>query len=87
MVGLPPRPFLYTLDQLAGLLSVSVPTVKHRYIFYEGYTSGHPPINLMIAHNINDSNESPAWRVTEQELVRWMRHKGIRFYDRTWGRK
>jgi hypothetical protein len=35
-VGLPMRPFLYTLDQISTLLEIDQRTLKLHYIFYEG---------------------------------------------------
>ena len=37
----------------------------------------------MLARNIAPRDKTPDWRVAEMELVRWMRFRGFRFYDRS----
>lgn len=81
-IGLPPRPFLYTPDQLAGLLSLSETYVKTKLLFYAGREPGLRPRTKMTANNIAPEGETPQWRVTENELIRYLRLRGIRFYDR-----
>jgi hypothetical protein len=81
-VGLPPRPFLYTEDQIAGIIGVQANTVKTRYLWYEGREVGAADIDKMIARNIAPATDKPEWRVAEGELVRWLRRKGFKFYER-----
>jgi hypothetical protein len=81
-VGLPVRPFLYTLDQISSLLMVDKNELKQHYIFYDGRSTGFPNRNLIVAHNIAPPDQSPEWRVVDKELVRWMRFKGFKYYDR-----
>lgn len=83
-VGLPPRPFLYTFDQIAQILSVGVAAVGRSYIFYEGRSTGARPRDRMIARNIAAPTDKPEWRVAEGELVRWMKVKGFRYHERGW---
>lgn len=81
-VGLPPRPFLYTLDQISVILNISQSEVGKR-IYYEGRSTGIRNVRLMIARNINPNlQEKPDWRVAERELIRWMKVMGFKFYDR-----
>jgi len=82
LVGLPPRPFLYTADQIAGIIGVQVLSVETKYLYYEGRSIGFPTKNQMLARNIAPDNEKPEWRVAEGELIRWMRKKGFKFYER-----
>lgn len=82
-IGLPPRPFLYTLDQISVLIDVATREVKLKYIFFQGRSTGVPSKDLLVAHNIAPRNEKPDWRVSEKELIRWMRRKGFRYYDRS----
>lgn len=82
-VGLPIRPFLYTLDQISMLLDVSISTLLSSYIHAEGRTIGVPKKHTMIARNIAPPAANPEWRVAEQELVRWFKVKGFRYYDRS----
>lgn len=84
VVGLPVRPFLYTVDQIGGLLSVPPRTVLESYLFFEGRSTGVCPRTLLRAVNIAPKGERPAWRVAERELIRWMRVKGFRYYEAGW---
>lgn len=80
-VGLPVRPFLFTLDQIATLLNVELKNLKSTKIFFEGRSTGATSVHLMIARNIAAPNETPDWRVAERELVRWMKLKRFRVYE------
>lgn len=81
-VGLPPRPFLYTLDQISVILSISQAEVKTRYVYFEGRSTGPRNVRLLVARNINpDLNDRPDWRVAERELIRWMKVIGFKYYD------
>jgi hypothetical protein len=84
-VGLPPRPFLYTLDQIATLIATPIERVRTDFVFYAGRSVGAHDRKRMLAVNINpDADGAPEWRVAENELVRWMRLNRIRVYERTW---
>jgi len=82
-VGLPPRPFLYTLDQIATLLDLTQTQIEQQYIFWDQRSVGRVPKNKMMARNIAHHDQKPDWRVAERELVRWMKYKGFRFYERS----
>lgn len=79
-VGLPIRPFLYTLDQVATLLDLEVKDMRDR-LYLHGADTGLRPKDRMKAVNIG-SIEHPDWRVAEHEFVRWLRYKGYRYYER-----
>jgi hypothetical protein len=81
-VGLPPRPFLYTLDQLAVILDLTETALAH-HVYFEGRNTGVRRKDLMLARNIAPATEKPEWRVAEREFVRWMRTKGFKAYERT----
>ena len=81
-VGLPPKPFLYTLDQVAYLLSLDEQTLKNHYLHYEGRSVGAASRERIIARNIAPSGVKPEWRVAERELIRYMKFKGFRYYER-----
>lgn len=81
-VGLPPRPFLYTLDQLAVLLDVSEVSLRQSHVYFEQRSTGVRRKDMMLARNIARPNEKPDWRVAEREFIRWMRTKGFRIYER-----
>lgn len=74
-----PRPvFQYTLDQIAMCLAISETTLKIQTIHFDRLTAGRPPRDKLTAHNIADLGESPNWRVSETELLRWLKVKGYR---------
>lgn len=84
-VNLPPRIFLYTPDQIATLLSMRVQYVTQTLLFYDRREAGIRPKGRLIAVNIAPDGEPPEWRVQESELLRYLRYKGIKFYDRGLG--
>jgi hypothetical protein len=81
-VELPARPFLYTVDQIAGLLGVGEASVRDRYLFYVSNEWGRQSPDLLAARNIAPPGHPPEWRVQEAELVRWFKRKGFRTYAR-----
>lgn len=80
-VGLPIRPFLYTLDQISDLLSVGTRELRENYLYFDGVSTGPVPRGRMMARNIGPEDKRPQWRVAEAEFIRWLRHKGFRIYD------
>jgi len=78
--SLAPHPFLYTPDQIGQILTLKDSTIK-RWLFFEGRSTGVKDHTRMRAINVAPAGEVPVWRVEEHELVRWMRHKGIRLYQ------
>ena len=81
-IGLPPRVFLYTLDQISVLISVSLETIKTSYIYYEGRSIGSKDRFLIQARNIAPADVKPDWRVSERELIRWFKVMGYKYYER-----
>ena len=81
-VGLPIRPFLYTLDQICTLLEVSEDSLKRQYLHFEGRSVGSKPPDRMRAVNILSPPHKPDWRVAEKELIRWMRYMGFRYHEK-----
>lgn len=79
-VGLPVRPFLYTLDQIATILSIDEQGLKSGYVYFEGRSTGVRSLHLLLARNIAGPRSNPDWRVAEEELLRWMKLKGFRAY-------
>lgn len=79
-VGLPPQPFLYTLDQIGQMLGRQKRTVV-KYLHYYGVTPGKCPENKMSASNLASVGEPADWRVADAELIRWLRYKGFKVYD------
>lgn len=82
-LNLPPRIFLYTLDQVSFLLEIDESFLKKNFLFYEGRSVGICPGHLLRAVDISppDSKETE-WRVTEDSLLRWMRYMGFKYLDR-----
>lgn len=80
-VGLPYRPFLYTIDQIAVILNEDEKRIP-RHVHYEGRSIGAASRQHMVARNIAPVDEKPDWRVAERELIRWMKMKGFKYYER-----
>lgn len=81
-VGLPVRPFLYTIDQLSVLLDLPEESLKRQYIYFEGRSIGIKRKDLIAARNIAPADARPDWRIPEKELIRWLKFKGFRYYER-----
>lgn len=81
-LGLPGKPFLYTLDQIADLFGVALDRVKHEFIYFDNISTGMKPRDRMLARNISTTDRAD-WRVAEEELKRWLKHMGFRVYDRS----
>ena len=74
--GLPSRPFLYTLDQMVDILRYSSEKELVKSVYFENRSVGPCPKEKMLARNIAGPDDSPEWRVEEDEFIRWMRvHK------------
>jgi len=80
--GLPPKIFLYTLEQIAYMIEMDLETFKRTYIHYAERSVGARQHPLIEARNIAPDGEKPQWRVAENELIRWLRYKGFRIYHR-----
>lgn len=80
-VGLPVKTFLYTLDQIAGMLNMRQDDVMQQYIHFDNRSLGAPPSKAMRARNIARDEDTPDWRVTEGEFIRWLRLMKIRVYE------
>lgn len=80
-LNLPYRPFLYTLDQIAVILSIQEVNLKS-YLFFEGRQSGRAIPDEIRVVNIAPRDAKPDWRCEERELMRWMKRKGFRYVDR-----
>lgn len=80
-LGLPIRPFLYTLDQIATILSMDEKHLRRDYMFYDGRSTGSMSVHLLLCRNIAHPTKPPEWRVAEKELLRWLKKKGFRVYE------
>lgn len=81
-INLPPRPFFYALDQLAGLLQCELKYLKDNLIFYSDREPGITPKSKMKAINIAQEGMTPEWRVSEREFLGFLRRRGVKFYER-----
>lgn len=84
-VGLPFRAFMYTVDQISLMTEIEEKRIREDILHYEGRSPGARPNDKLKSINIALREDKPDWRVSEQELIRWMRVKGIRYYERGWG--
>lgn len=79
---IPPRFFLYTLDQIATVLAMDPKSLRSGgYIFYEGRSTYAKKLGQMSARNIAPDDKPPVWRVLDTEFYRWMRYKGFKYYE------
>jgi hypothetical protein len=74
-LGLPPR-------QLSAILGVNEQALHQQYLYHEGRDIGIRKKDEMACRNIAPADSKPEWRVAETELIRWMRVKGFKFYNR-----
>lgn len=84
-IGMPPRIFMYTVDQIAGMLEAREEYVKRTLLFYDEREPGIAPKSKMRAVNIAPDGEKPEWRVTEREFIRYLKRSGVKFYTRGYG--
>lgn len=85
--GLPVTEFLYTLDQVAHVLSLRLEYVKPLVWFtgLVGYRDeDYPGFRPMQAIHIlpSDLHDKPEWRIPESELVRYLEWKQYTIYEK-----
>jgi phage antirepressor YoqD-like protein len=83
-IGMPVRPFLYTVDQVCTLLQIKENTLRKLWLYYDRRSTGPRRRDLLLVHDISPEGVDPEWRCTERELIRWLRARGIRVVDRHW---
>lgn len=81
-VGIPARIFLYTIDQVAAMLEVSVKYVAVEFAHFEGRSIGMASDDRIVFRNIAPEGADPEWRCAEREFIRFLRRKGYIYYDR-----
>lgn len=79
-VGLPTKPFFYTVEQVADLLAVDIKTLENTILHFKGFGGTSGPDRL-AATNLR-TTDNPLWRIPEDELLRWLRRKRITLYRR-----
>lgn len=77
-VFMPTLTFLYTLDQLAGMLNMELRDFQYKHVWFHGITAGRKGRAQMVARNIAADNDTPDWRVTHQDFVRWLDSNGFK---------
>lgn len=80
-VGLPTPVFFYTLGQVADLLAVSLEQLKTEICHFRGMGGIDRPDKLLVV-DLTSRTEAQIWRVSEDELIRWCRNRGVRLYRR-----
>lgn len=78
-IDLPPRMFLYTIDQVAACVGLPESTLRASYIYFHGRTRGNKHASLLLARNIAAPQDKPEWRIAENEFIRWMKFKKFVF--------
>lgn len=84
VIGLPPREFLYTLDQIAVLVEMPQHELMTEHVYFDGKSEGSPRRypRCFMARDIAPAGAGrPDWRVTETELIRWFKKMGFRYYE------
>jgi hypothetical protein len=82
-VGLPLTPFFYHLDQCAQFVQMTEPDFISAYVWFLGRSSGVRGPRKLKAVNIQpEPDAAPDWRISEGELVRWMKMLGFKVYSR-----
>lgn len=80
-LGLPYRPFLYTLDQICDLFQLSRKEINN-YLFLPDLQIGTARPDRMACLNIAPNGLPPQWRVEERELIRWMKYNHVSLLSR-----
>lgn len=52
---------------------------KNKYVFFDNMSAGTRDSLKLTARDISPPNaDQPEWRISESELIRWMRRKGFK---------
>jgi hypothetical protein len=82
-LGLPATPFFYHLDQCAQFMQIPVENFISQYVWFLGRSTGvKSPRKLKAVNMQADADQAPDWRISEGELVRWMKLLGFKVYSR-----
>jgi hypothetical protein len=80
-VGLPTKPFFYTTDQVADLLALDPNYMKANLVHFMGM-GGQLSLDRIRSDNIAPPGQDARWRIAEDELIRYLRRRGVRLYRR-----
>jgi hypothetical protein len=82
-VGLPATPFFYHLDQCAEFMQLTEEQFISSYVWFLGRSTGVKSPRKLKAVNMQPNPDNPPdWRISEGELVRWMKMLGYKVYSR-----
>lgn len=73
-------PFFYTLDQIAGVLNLSIRALTERHIHKlspDNKITKKPGPSKMIARDFGSGLQDD-WRITDAEFKRWIEYMGFR---------
>jgi hypothetical protein len=76
-IEMPRRLFLFTLDQVATLVSMPEERLKRKLCWFRGRSTFVRNKDMLAVHNIAQEDMPPDWRVEESELTRWLKRKGF----------
>lgn len=77
-VRLPEHPILYTVDQVAVILSLPIEQTRRRIAFTGREIGGS---SRMRAINISEPGDKPEWRISERELKLWLGRHGYKLEE------
>lgn len=81
LLQIPIKMFMYHIDQIASMLDVTELTMKKNMLYYQGRERRKWTQDDLVAVNISRVNAPPEWRISEEEFMRWMKYKGIKFVN------
>lgn len=84
-VGLPPRIFFYTVDQIGTMLELDPDYIMKRMLHFQDRSPGVCPKTKMLAVNLAPEGETPQWRIAESRFLGYLRSRGVKFYSRGFG--
>lgn len=78
---LPHKEFLYTLDQVAGLLEIPIRTLWG-HLWFDGKVDQEAwtPKRMRAVSIARDDSLRPKWRVSETEFIRYLKYHHIEVY-------
>jgi len=76
-VAVPVVTFLYTLDQIAGMVQLPLLKLKQVHVYFHLRSTGRKLRHQMLACNIAADDQPADWRVTHQDFVRWLKSNGF----------
>lgn len=81
-VNVPVRVFLYTLDQIGGMIGIAPDLLAKGFVYFDHRSIGVKRQWQMMARNIAGPDSDPEWRIADKEFIRWMRNRGFRVIER-----